>query len=135
MSEIRVKDSKPIIESLKRQFGIKFRVVIESQNRFPIDDGATYNPDLVFRSKKDNSIKAIIEVEQGSRKHVVGGVITADYCMDKQKENPVMFIVALNESRRDNYRKRLPMLNSYKRHLKEIIIDCKEGVLRKLKNL
>lgn len=135
MGEIRAKDSKPIIESLEKQFGTKFKVVVESQNKFPIDDGATYNPDLVFRSKEDDSIKAIIEVEQGSRKHVVGGVITADYCMGKMREKPLMFIVALNESRRDNYRKRLLMLNSYKQHIKKVIIDCKEGVLRKLKNL
>lgn len=135
MSEIRAKDSKPIIELLKREFETKFKVIIESQNKFPIDQGATYNPDLVLRGKKDNSIKAIIEVEQGSRKHVVGGVITADYCMGKQDENPIMFIVALNESRKDNYRKRLPMLNSYKRYLKEVIIDCQEGVIKKLKVL
>lgn len=115
------KGSKPIISKLKKQFSKKFKITTESQNKFCFD-GTFYNPDLVFWSRKDNSIKAVIEVEQGTRKHMVGGVITADYCMGKMKQTPLMFVLALEKQDRKDYLKRTVMLKKYTKHLREIVI-------------
>ncbi|MDD4893984.1 MAG: hypothetical protein PHW54_01550, partial [Candidatus Omnitrophica bacterium] len=104
--------SQPVIAALKKEFGGIFRISTESENKFCFD-GASYNPDLVFRRKDDNSIKAIIEVEQGTRKHIVGGVITADYCMGKMRQCPPMFILALTEQDKKDYKKRIKMLKTY----------------------
>ena len=113
--------SQPVIAALKAKFGNKFKITTESENKFCFDD-ASYSPDLVLWSQDDNSIKAIIEVEQGTRKHVVGGAITADYCMGKLKQRPSMFILALEEQDRKDYLKRMLLFREYTKHLKEIII-------------
>src|SRR3989338_4066369 len=100
--------SKPVIDEIKTKFCDQFKITTETQNELCFD-GTSYKPDLVFRSKKDNSIKAIIEVEQGTRKHMVGGVITADYCMGKTKQSPPMFVLALDEQDRKDYQKRIAL--------------------------
>jgi hypothetical protein len=128
------KGSKPIIRGLKNKFSKKFKVTTESQNRFCFEE-AFYNPDLVFWSKKDNSIKAIIEVEQGTRKHMVGGVITADYCMGKMKQSPTMFVLALERQDRKDYLKRQKMFQAYTCHLKRIFIGNKKEVSSALSRL
>ena len=86
-------------------------------------------------TKRPASIKAIIEIEDSSRKHMVGGVITADYCMGKRKQHPDMFIIALDEQNKKDYRKRLPMFKKYKKHLKNITIDNKLEITKKLREL
>ncbi|MBM3252729.1 MAG: hypothetical protein FJZ16_00560 [Candidatus Omnitrophica bacterium] len=126
--------SQPIIKSLKKKFGNKFNIATESKNKFNFD-GAYYQPDLVFYSKENNNIKAIIEVEQGTRKHTVGGVITADYCMGKLKQNPIMVVLALTDQDRNDYIKRIKMLKRYIKHLKNIIIGNKAEIIKILKQI
>ncbi len=126
--------SKPVVSKLKNQFSEKFKITTESQNRFCFDD-TSYNPDLVFWSWKDNTIKAVIEIEQGTRKHVVGGIITADYCMGKMKQSPLMFVLALEKQDRKDYIKRLKMLNSYVKYLKDIIIGNETEIIEALKKI
>ncbi len=126
--------SKPVIDEIKKKFGGKFKVTTETQNKFCFDD-TSYNPDLVFWSKLDNSIRAVIEVEQGTRKHMVGGVITADYCMGKMKQSPVMFVLALNEQDRKDYLKRRKLLQAYTGYIKEIIIGNKKEILSALSKI
>jgi hypothetical protein len=131
--------SKPTIDSIKEKFKNRFRITINGlQNRFYLDDTNTiyYNPDLVFWSKKNRAIiKAIIEVEQGTRKHVVGGVITADYCMGKKKQSPPMFILALNDDKKEGYQKRIGLFDEYKKHLSKIIIGNRNEIMKALSNL
>lgn len=131
--------SKPIIDGTKKKFENKFKVTTSGkENKFFLDDTNTayYNPDLVFRSKRNNSrIKAIIEVEQCARKHIVGGVITADYCMGREKQSPSMFVLALNEKDKKDYQKREKLLKTYTKHLKKIIIGNKAEVWKALSNL
>jgi len=126
--------SKLIIRGLKNKFSKKFKVTTESQNRFCFER-TFYNPDLVFWSKANNSIKAVIEVEQGTRKHMVGGVITADYCMGKMKQSPVMFVLAFDEQDRKDYLKRKKLFEAYTKHLKEIVIGNKKEIITALSQL
>jgi hypothetical protein len=126
--------SKPIIDELKKKFGGRFKITTETQNKFCFDD-TSYNPDLVLWSRTDNSIRAIIEVEQGTRKHMVGGVITADYCMGKMKQSPLMFVLALEEQDRKDYQKRVKLFREYTRHLKDIIIADKAGIISALSEI
>lgn len=84
------------------------------QERFKISSKATYRPDLVIRGKSGKIIKAIIEVEwKTSRKHMVGGVIQADYCMGKENAKPLFCLVALDKERCTSMSNRIPMLKSY----------------------
>lgn len=126
--------SKPVIDEIKKRFGNRFKITTETENKFCFDD-TSYNPDLVFWSKADNSIKAIIEVEQGTRKHMVGGVVTADYCMGKMKQSPLMFVLALDEQDRKDYQKRITLFKFYVKHLKEIIIGNKAEILKALQEI
>ena len=88
---------QPAIKKIKDAFGEKFFVSKESRNKFYFD-GAFYSPDLVFfYNKKTNKIIAVLEVEQGTRKHVVGRIITANYCMRRMKEKPLMLGLALKK--------------------------------------
>lgn len=77
----------------------------------------------------------LVEVEQGSRKHVVGGIITADYCMGLQKENPVFFVVALTEQDLRDYRKRLNFLKSYVKNLRDVEVFNESEAIRVLMSL
>ena len=132
MVKMNRQNSKSVFRHLKKIFGRKFEITKEKY--FPFDE-TTYKPDLIFQDKEDGSIKAIIEIENCSRKHMVGGVITADYCMGKRKQHPDMFIIALDEQNKKDYRKRLPMFKKYKKHLKNITIDNKLEITKKLREL
>lgn len=126
--------SRPVTDEIKNKFGDKFHITTERRKEFCFD-GTSYNPDLVFRSKLDSSIRAIIEVEQGTRKHVVGGVITADYCMGKIKQSPVMFVLALDKQDRKDYLKRKKLIKSYTKHIKEIVIGNSKEIITALSKL
>lgn len=126
--------SQPTIKALKKIFGWRFEITTEARNKFCFD-GTSYQPDLVFRNKKNDKIEAIIEVEQGTRKHVVGGVITADFCMGNMKQQPVMLILALAEQDRKDYAKRIKMLKSYVKNIKDIIVGDKTAVIRALEKI
>lgn len=126
--------SQPTIKALKKMFGDKFEITTEFKNNFCFD-GASYKPDLVFRNKENDTIEAIIEVEQGARKSVVGGVITADYCMGNMKQEPIMLILALEEKDRKDYAKRIKMLKSYVRYIKDIIVGNKATVIQELEKI
>ncbi len=126
--------SQPVIKRLKRVFGKKFDVTTESKNTFRFDN-AYYQPDLVFRCKKSKKIKVLIEVEQCTRKHIVGGVISADYCMGKHKQKPVMLILALTEQDRKDYGKRVKMLKHYIKHLRGLFVGNEKEVVRRLRNI
>jgi len=129
-----IRHSKPVIHEIKKKFGDKFKVTMEAQNKFCFDN-TSYNPDLVLWSKSDNSIRAIIEVEQGTRKHMVGGVITADYCMGNMRQSPVMFVLAIDEQDRKDYLKRMALFHNYTKHLKKIVIGNKKQAVIALSKL
>ena len=131
---MRKLSSQPVIKSLKNKFGNKFVIKTESQNKFCFDD-AYYQPDLVLWDKTEKTIKAIIEVEQGTRKHVVGGVITADYCMGKLKQRPVMIILALTEQDRKDYHKRRTMLREYTKNIKGLVVGDNESIFTLLERI
>lgn len=126
--------SQPVIKKLKKQFAKKFMITTEAGHKFQLDD-TFYQPDLVLCCKKSKRIKFLIEVEQGSRKHMVGGVISGDYCMGKIKQKPIMIILALKEQDRKDYGKRVPMLKQYIRNLKKLFVLNEHEVIEKLKNL
>jgi len=130
-SGIKKLSSKPVINFLKKQFRNKFKVTTESENRFSFDS-THYSPDLVFWSKDGKIIKAIIEVEQGARKHIVGGIITADYCMGKISQKPLMLVLALTEQDRKDYRKRKDLISHYIKYLKDVVIGNKAEIVREL---
>jgi len=119
----------PVIKRLQKLFkDIK-------RNTF-LFDGTKYKPDLVLRDSKDNNIiKAIIEVEGRGRRKMVGGVITADYCMGIEKQKPIMFVIALDKSDEKDYQKRIPMLEHYTKNLKEIVIRDKKHIISRLKEI
>lgn len=121
--------AKDIELLLKKEFGKKF--LVEFQKRFEFD-GTHYRPDVIICDKKSRSIKAIIEIEQCSRKHVVGGVITADYCMRKEGEKPIMCVLSLNDQNTEGYRNRLKMLKHYIKSFKKIIIGNKKDIIKAL---
>lgn len=113
-------NSKLVIEKLINLFETKFEITRENENKFYFDD-AYYSPDLVFRNK-NGKIIALIEVEQGTRKHIVGGIITADYCMGLLKEKPIFCLIALSERDLKDYKKREKMLMQYIRHIKKVVM-------------
>jgi hypothetical protein len=102
-----------------KKLGGKFRITKE---KFYFDE-TYYNPDIVLRDRKSGKIKAILEVEQGTRKHVVGGIITADYCMGLIKEKPIMLILALNKQDLKDYKKREKMLRHYIKNIRKLVFD------------
>jgi hypothetical protein len=109
--------------------GKQFDITTGSKNRFYFEHGAYYEPDIVIRSKRTAKIVALIEVEQGTRKHVVGGIITADHCMGLLNETPVFIVVALTAQDLKDYRKRLDFLKSYVKSLKHVdVYDASEAV-------
>lgn len=112
-------NSRPIIKRLMKKLGGKFRITKE---KFYFDE-TYYNPDIVLRDRKSGKIKAILEVEQGTRKHVVGGIITADYCMGLIKEKPIMLILALNKQDLKDYKKREKMLRHYIKNIRKLVFD------------
>lgn len=124
--------SRYISNFLKSEFKKKFNITQEKSFHF---NGTTYRPDLVFQDIVDDSIKAIIEIEGGARKHVVGGVITADYVMGKEKQRPSMFVIALDELDKKDYQKRIPMLKHYTTNLKRIDIDNLKHIISRLKEI
>jgi len=126
--------SKPSISSLKNQFGDKFKITAESENRFSFDS-AYYSPDLVFWSKDGRVIKAVLEVEQGTRKHIVGGIITADYCMGKISQKPLMLVLALMEQDRKDYLKRKDLILHYIKYLRGVVIGNKAEVVKELRKI
>jgi len=130
-SKIKGLSSKPSINSLKKQFKNKFKITTESENRFSFDS-AYYSPDLVFWSKDERVIKAVLEVEQGTRKHIVGGIITADYCMGKISQKPLMLVLALTEQDRKDYLKRKNLILHYIKYLRGIVIGNKAEVVKEL---
>ena len=128
MSPLRSRDIAMLI---KEKFGSKFQITLEEP--FPFDT-TSYRPDVVVRSSDGKAIKAIIEIEQCSRKHVVGGVITADYCVRKDRQHklfghqkPRMFVLSLKNKNTENYKERLPMLKRYTK-FKGIVIGNKEEI-------
>ena len=126
--------SQPSIKKVIKEFGNKFKITKESKNKFYFD-GAYYSPDLVFYSKKTNKIEVILEVEQGTRKHVVGGVITADYCMGLLKERPIFYILALTKQDLKDYKKRRKMINQYRKNIKKVIIGDLGDIIQALHNI
>lgn len=116
-----------VIRSIVLNLQDRYRITQEEP--FDIDGGATYRPDVVLRDKNNNRIVAIIEIENRTgRKHMVGGVITADYCMHKRKQEPTMFVVSFDDQRRKSYQDRLKMLQGYAKCLKKIVIyDVKDA--------
>lgn len=127
---------REVIDSLEERFKDSFNIVIESGNRLPLDTGAFYNPDLVFRSKKNNKIRAIIEVEGGARKHMVGGVITADYYVMKEGiKKPLFCVLALTERHRKAYLRRRKLLRYYAKRFKNIIVGNREDVIGELEKM
>ncbi len=123
--------SQPSIKKIINKFSDKFKITKESKNKFHFD-GTYYGPDLVFYDKKSDKIKAILEVEQGTRKHVVGGIITADYCMGKMKERPIMLILALTKQDLKDYAKRQKMIKHYIKNLKKVIIGDLKGIISEI---
>lgn len=122
------------MKSLIKKFGNKFDIKKESKNKFCFD-GASYIPDLVFYDKKREKIKIILEVEQGTRKHVVGGIITADYCMGKLKEKPIMLVLALTKQDLKDYRKRQKLIKNYTKHIKKVFIGGSKEIVKFLRSI
>lgn len=124
------KAQRDIVMLIREKFGSKFQITLEEPFQF---DATSYRPDVVVRSSNGKVIKAIIEIEQCSRKHVVGGVITADYCMGlpeyKQKQKSAIYVLSLKEGNTEDYRKRIKMLKQYVRNLKTIVIGNKDEVI------
>lgn len=118
--------AKQVVRFLKKKFGNRCKA-----ETF-LFDGTSYRPDLVLRSKRNNRIKAIIEIEQCSRKHVVGGIITADYCMRNRGEKPIMCVLSLRDENTEDYQKRIKMLKQYIKYLKDIFIGDKDEVAKAL---
>jgi hypothetical protein len=130
-SKVKNLSSKPSVNSLKKRFRDKFKI---TTNRFSFDS-AYYSPDLVFWSKDGRVIKAVLEVEQGTRKHVVGGIITADYCMGKISQKPLMLVLALTEQDRKDYLKRKKLIRHYMENLRGVIIGNKAEIVKKLREI
>ena len=126
--------SQPVIKELVERFQNKFVIKTESENKFCFDE-AYYQPDLVLWDKDEKTIKAIIEVEQGTRKHVVGGAITADYCMMRLKQSPIMIILALTEQDKKDYHKRENLLKEYMKHIKKIFVGDIDQVIKIIGNI
>lgn len=125
-------DTKTIKEHLRNILKNKFDVLFEHSFKF---DNTSYRPDVVLKDKKYKKIKAIIEIEQCARKHVVGGVITAGYCMKKIRPKPIMFVLSLKAKNTKDYKKRIPMLKHYIKSFKDIIIDNKMEIITALMKL
>lgn len=125
-------NAKQVIALLEKIFGNKF--LITCQERF-LFDGTSYRPDIVFRCKKDRSIQAIVEIEQCARKHVVGGIITADYCMRNREEKPIMCVLSLRDENTEDYQKRIKMLKQYIKYLKDIFIGDKDEIAKALSKI
>lgn len=126
MNEVTAKD---VVSYVTKALNKKFSLTCQERFSF---DGTFYIPDIVLRNQKGDIIRAIIEIEKCSRKHVVGGVITADYCMGLRNENPVIFILSLEEKNKKDYRNRIKMLKTYVRNLQDVIIGNKEEVISEL---
>jgi hypothetical protein len=100
---------------------------------------------LVFWSEDGRVIKAVIEVEQGTRKHIVGGIITADYCMGKISQKSLMLssfgdlrrmeVLALTEQDRKDYLKRRDLILHYIKYLRGIVIGNKAEVVKELRKI
>jgi len=126
--------SAPIIQELRENFSNKFLITTEKEKPFPFC-GTQYEPDIVLWSKDTSSVLAIIEVEQGTRKHMVGGAITADYCMKQSGHFPYFFVLSLKPNYKEDYRKRIPMLKSYVTSLQDIFVGDKDEVIEKVNRL
>lgn len=127
-------NAKTIKRLLRKEFDSKFKIFEE----YPclIEESASYRPDLVFISKKNDSIQVIIEIEwKTTRKHMVGGIITADYCMRQKKFSPVMCVLLLDEKRENSYHKREAMLKQYIKSLRDIKIGSKDEIIDYISNL
>jgi hypothetical protein len=122
-------NANKIVSLFKKKLGGKF--IVTSHERFYFDN-TYYVPDITLRGKKDRCIKAIVEIEQCSRKHVVGGVLTADYCMSMKKIKPIIFVLSLKNKNKVDYQKRIPMLKKYVKALRDIIVGNKKEVLDEL---
>ena len=109
---------------------------LAKEERFKISKHAVYRPDLVIRDKANKRIKAIVEIEwRTSRKHMVGGVIEADYCMKKLKAKPLFCLVSLDKKRCNSMRNRIQMLNSYCKNLYSIKVGNLEVISKALADL
>ena len=126
--------SQPSIKRIIKEFSNKFKIAKESKNKFYFD-GAYYEPDLVLRDKNTGKIKAILEVEQGTRKHVVGGIITADYSIGKIREKPIMLVLALTKQDLKDYRKRQKMIRQYIKNIRKVIITDLKGVISEINKI
>jgi len=126
--------SQPSIKRIIKEFSNKFKIAKESKNKFYFD-GAYYDPDLVFYDKKSGKIRVILEVEQGTRKHVVGGIITADYCMGLQKERPIFCVVALTKQDLKDYTKRQKLIKHYIKNIKKVIISDLKGIISEINKI
>jgi len=125
--------SSKVIKRLSKEFGKKF--LIESENKFFFDYEAYYSPDLILRDRTTKKIKAVIEVEEGTKKQAIGTVITADYCMAKKKENPVMILLALDKQDKKDYLRRLNLLKTYAKSFTAIKIGDEKEVIQMLKRI
>ena len=109
---------------------------LTKEERFKISKHATYIADLVIRGKSGKTIKAVIEVEwRTSRKHMVGGVIEADYCMGMIKAKPLFCLVSLDNGRCASMGNRIPMLNSYCKNLYSIKVGNPKVISKALSSL
>jgi len=126
--------SQPSIKRIIKAFNNQFKITKESKNKFYFDE-AYYSPDLVLYNKKTAKIKAIVEVEQGTRKHVIGGIITADYCMGLIKAKPVFCVIALSKQDLKDYKKRQKMINKYIRHIKRVVIGDINDIIKILRHI
>lgn len=126
--------SQPTIRKIVEKYKTKFDIKKESQNTFNFD-GAYYHPDLSIYNPKNNKLLALVEIEQGTRKHVIGGIITADYCMGLIKQKPIFCVLALTKQDLLDYKKRIKLINAYTRNLKKVVIgdfNTIDQVLQKL---
>jgi hypothetical protein len=127
--------SRPTISRIVRTMGNQFDITTGSKNRFYFEHGAYYESDIVLRSKQTAKIEALIEAEQGTRKHVVGGIITADHCMGLQNETPVFIVVALTAQDLKDYRRRLDFIKFYVKNLKNVEVYNESEAIQRLESL
>jgi hypothetical protein len=128
------KSSRPVINKLIKEFGKKFNISRESKNKFYFD-GAYYSPDLVLKKKKNNKIIGIVEIEQGTRKHVIGGAITADYVCKSAHIRPVFVVLGLTSQDVKDYKKRKRLITYYTKSFKKVIIGNFKETVKELKKL
>jgi len=106
---------------------------------------AIYRPDLIVRSKQDQDIIWLVEVETSQAgKSVVGAMMLADICMEeeikrgRQREKPgIMFIFYRESANLQLAEKRLEALRRRRRvsHLAKILVLDETTALKKSSNL